>query len=152
MTEPDDERRLRSAFARLREHEIRRTPTLAQLLAREPGDARERRVRWPRIALPLAGAAAAGFVWWIASSAPSPRDARLATGDLPQRFETAPQLPDEAPIALGSLRSPTDVLLAPPLASLPRDFSRSLIPGPPSAPAPGDDRHSGSPAARRFSA
>jgi DNA-binding CsgD family transcriptional regulator len=136
---------------RLREYEAQRAPTLAQLLAREPGDARARRIRWARLALPLAGAAAAGLVWWISTTSPPARDAQLATGGSPQRSEHPPQLPDGAPIALGSLRSPTDVLLAPPLASLPRDFSRSLIPAPRSA-APRGERQSLSSPARRFSA
>jgi len=152
MSERDDDRPLRAAFARLREHEAKRAPALEQLLARKPSDARAQRLRWPRLALPLAGAAAAGLVWWISTSAPSTPGDRLATGDSPQRSEHTPQLPDDAPIALGSLRSPTDVLLAPPLASLPRDFSRSLIPAPRAPASARDEHHSLSSPARRFSA
>jgi len=152
MTESDDERRLRAAFTRLREHEAQRAPTLAQLLARAPDDAHAHRMRWPRLALPLAGAAAAGLVWWISTTSPPARDSRLATGGSPQRGERSPQLPDGAPIALGSLRSPTDVLLAAPLASLPRDFSRSLIPAPRAPASPRGEHQSLSSSARRFSA
>jgi hypothetical protein len=151
MTEREDEDRMRAAFARLREREAQRAPTLAQLLARAPSDARSPRVRWTRLALPLAGAAAAGLVWWISTATPPARDDRFASGDSPQRVERPPLLPADAPIALGSLRSPTDVLLTPPLASLPRDFSRSLIPVPRSA-APRGEHHSLTPPARRFSA
>ncbi|HEU4428559.1 MAG TPA: hypothetical protein VFT98_07380 [Myxococcota bacterium] len=155
MTEREDENRLRAAFARLRAHEARRAPTLAQLLARESSavrDARAHRPRWPRLALPLAGTAATGLVWWISASAPPTPGNRLAAGASPQRIEHLARLPDGAPIALGSLRSPTDVLLAPPLASLPSDFSRSLIPAPRTPASPRGEHRSLSSPVRRFSA
>ncbi len=160
MSERDDERRLRSAFARLREEEAQRAPSLAQVVARAEAARGERSPRrpWLRLALPLGGAAAAGVAWWIATSAaraPSPDPlamdrtpaaARDATGGA-----TAPDATREPPIALGSLRSPTDVLLAPPLPPLSADFSRSLIPAPPESAPPKGDQTRRSPA-RRFPA
>jgi hypothetical protein len=147
MTDRDDERRLQDAFARLREDEARRAPTLAQLLARSRAEERAPRFAWLRVALPLAGAAAAGFVWWIASSAPAPERGELAEAP-PQRLEL--DGPPEAPrvIALGSLRSPTDALLAPPIAAWPSGFSDSLIPAP-AAPATPRDQQSRITPARR---
>lgn len=142
MAEPRDDRgkgdehALRGAFARLRDDEARRAPTLAELVAQANREdaARIPRLAWLRLALPLTGAAMAGFAWWISTSAPQP--------SAPTR--SAPL------IALGSLRSPTDALLALPLPSLGGGFSNSLIPAPPAAPAP--DTHSRTTPARRFSA
>jgi hypothetical protein len=142
----DDDRRLRAAFAQLRDDEARQGASLAQLVARANAAHRRRppvRRRpplreWLRIALPLTAAATAALVWWIATSAPPP-------GPI------SPAAPTHL-IALGSLRSPTDVLLAPPLPSLAPGFSRSLIPAPPEAkPARNDDRSQTLPA-RRFPA
>jgi hypothetical protein len=140
VSERDDERPLRAAFARLREREAAHAPTLAQLLARADGGAtRTPRRGWLRWSLPLAGAAAAGFVWWVSASAP-PRGAEVATTRAPQRLRPARHALREPLIALGSMYSPTDVLLAPPLPSLPSGFSRSLIPAPrePQPPRGGD--------------
>ena len=145
MAEPRDDRgkgdehALRGAFARLRDDEARRAPTLAELLARASREdaARTPRLVWLRLALPLTGAAMAGFAWWISTSAEPLEPARQASG--------APL------IALGSLRSPTDALLASPLPSLGGGFSNSLIPAPPAAPALAPDTHSLTTPARRFS-
>jgi hypothetical protein len=132
MSEREDERRLRAAFTRLREQEVERAPSLAQLLARAEASASRARPIWRRLALPLAGAAALGVAGWLAV-----RPARHADGDLAQAPARAPGAASarawEPPIALGSLRSPTDVLLAPPLPSLSARFSDSLIPAPPAA-------------------
>jgi hypothetical protein len=152
MTERDDDRPLRAAFARLRDHEAQRAPTLAQLLARADATAaRAPRRGWLRLALPLAGAAAAGFVWWISASAP-PRDAEVAGARTPQQLAPARAAQREPLIALGSLRSPTDVLLAPPLPSMPRGFSSSLIPAPREPRPPRAGEQSRIPPARRYPA
>lgn len=139
MSEQRDEagdRALRRAFARLREEEARRAPTLAQLAARAD-DARERaraaRLLRLRFALPLAGAALAAAAWWITASAPPANSSRLATTPPASRQPAAPR---SQLIALGSLRSPTDALLELGMPALPRGLSDSLIPGPPPAPAP----------------
>lgn len=140
MAEPRDDRgkgdehALRGAFARLRDDEAQRAPSLAEVLARASREdaARVPRLAWLRLALPLTGAAMACFAWLISTSAPRPQPARPAPL-----------------IALGSLRSPTDALLAPPLPSLEGGFSNSLIPAPPAAPAP--DTHSRTTPSRRFS-
>lgn len=147
MTERDDESRLQDAFARLREDEARRAPTLAQLVGRARSAAPAPRFAWLRVALPLAGAAAAGFAWWISASAPGPARGELAEAS-PQPLELA--VPVEGPrvIALGSLRSPTDALLAPPIGALPSGFSDSLIPAP-DAPAPPRDQQSRTTPVRR---
>ena len=131
----DDERELRGAFARLRHDEAQRALSLAELVARAAREdaARMPRLAWLRLALPLGGAAMAGFAWWL-STRPAPAAA------------AAPL------IALGSLRSPTDALLASPLPSLGGDFSNSLIPAPPATPAPAPATHSRKTPARRFSA
>ncbi len=133
MTERDDERRLRDAFARLREDEAQRAPSLAQLRARAEASrgARVSRFAWLRLAVPLAGAVAAGFVWWISARAPGIPEPQLAARN-----------PDRRVIAVGSLRSPTDALLASPVAALPSGFSRSLIPAPRIAPAPAPEQQS----------
>jgi hypothetical protein len=133
----DDDHALRGAFARMRDDEAQRAPTLAELVARASREdaARAPRLVWLRLALPLTGAAIAAFAWWISTSALQPSAPTL----------TAPL------IALGSLRSPTDALLASPLPLLGRGFSRSLIPAPPAATAPAPDTHSRSTPARRFS-
>jgi hypothetical protein len=154
VSERDDDRPLRAAFARLREHEARGAPTLAQLLARADASAtRAPRRSWLRWSLPLAGAAAAGFVWWVSAGAPS-RDAELATARAPQQLAPAREAVREPLIALGSLHSPTDVLLAPPLPSIPSGFSRSLIPAPrePRPPQPRGGEQSRTPSVRRFPA
>lgn len=162
MTERDEDRELRAAFARLRDDEAARAPALARLLARTNAAARSRAPRRARLrfTLPLAGAAAAGFAWWTLTGAPLPRNAGLASERRPQLLEsgreTGPsrsRLREVPPIALGSLRSPTDALLAPPIASLPSGFSRSLIPVPlaPSA-QPAGEQQSQSSTVRRFSA
>jgi hypothetical protein len=122
----DDDAKLRDAFARMRADEAQRAPTLAQLLARAERRAARRGPRW---AYPLVGAALAGFVWWVSAAGPA-RDAESATARAPERPATARKAPLAPPIALGSLRSPTDVLLAPPLPSFPRGFSGSAIPAP----------------------
>jgi hypothetical protein len=141
MNEHDDERALRAAFARLREDEAQRAPSLEALLARgEP----TRRRGWLRIAVPLAGAAAASLSLWFALRAPDAPAPQLAAADPPAPLA-------EPVIALGSLRSPTDALLAPPLAGLSREFSASLIPAPAPPPASGD-AHSFSTPLRRFRA
>lgn len=147
MTDHDDERPLREAFAQLRADEAQRAPRLAQLAARARAeDERATRSPWLRVALPLAGAAAAGFAWWISAGAPSAVRGDLA--ELPARAQL--DAPDGVPrvIALGSLRSPTDALLAPPLAALPSGFSDSLIPAP-AEPASLHDQQSRVTPARR---
>jgi hypothetical protein len=152
VTERDDERPLRAAFARLRDDESRRAPTLAQLLARADTSApRAPRRSWLRLSLPLAGAAAAGLVWWISTGAPV-RDADRATARAPQQLAPTREPPREPLIALGSLRSPTDVLLAPPLPSIPSGFSGSLIPAPREVQPPRGGEQSRIPSARRFPA
>lgn len=132
------ERNLRSAFARLRDDEAPRAPTLVELVARANREdaARTPRLAWLRLALPLTGAAMAAFAWWISASAPQP----------------APRAPQAPLIALGSLHSPTDALLASPLASLPRGFSGSLIPAPSQSLAAPANSHSRAVPARRFPA
>ena len=142
-----------AAFSRLREDEAQRAPTLAQLRARvdESSTARAPRLAWLRVGMPLAGAAAAGFVWWIAVRAPAHDGSQLAAPH-PQRLELEILAESQRVIALGSLRSPTDALLAPPIAALPGGFSNSLIPAPRVAPAaPGEQRSQAAPA-RRYSA
>jgi hypothetical protein len=154
VSEREDDRPLRAAFARLREQEAAHAPTLAQLRARaDAGATRAPRRSGLRWSLPLAGAAAAGFLWWISASAPS-RNAEIAAARAPQRLAPAREALREPLIALGSLRSPTDVLLAPPLPSIPSGFSRSLIPAPrePRPPQPRGGEHSRAPTARRFPA
>ncbi len=133
-----DERNLRSAFARLRNDEAPRAPTLAELVARANREdaARVPRLAWLRLALPLTGAAMTAFAWWISASAPQP----------------APPAARPPLIALGSLQSPTDALLASPLASLPRGFSGSLIPSPSGSLAAPANSHSRAVPARRFPA
>jgi len=152
VNERDDDRPLRAAFARLREREAARAPTLAQLVARADASAnRAPRRGWLRLSLPLAGAAAAGFVWWISAGAPS-RDAEHASSRAPQQLVPARDALREPLIALGSLRSPTDVLLAPPLPRVPSGFSRSLIPAPREPLPPRGGEQSRTPSARRFPA
>jgi hypothetical protein len=151
VSSEDGERRLRDAFGRLRAEEARGAPTLAQLVARaeRARPPRERQRVWLRLALPLASACAAGLALWLGygarpGDAPPSADASLA------RLEAALAPSAERAIPLGSLRSPTDALLAPPLATLGAgDFSRSLIPAPPVAPPPTDERQSRTPATRR---
>ncbi|HEY8122217.1 MAG TPA: hypothetical protein VII78_12930 [Myxococcota bacterium] len=146
MTERDPERRLRDAFARLRADEAARAPTLAPLLerARELAAPQRASAAWLRVALPLAGAAAASLAWWILASAPAPDAARSRARALRAELR---------PIALGSLRSPTDGLLASPLPALPSGFSQSLIPAPRVSPtAPRGEHSSQAAPARRFSA
>ncbi len=153
MTDHDDEQRLHAAFARLREDESQGAPTLARLRARadERSTGRAPRLAWLRFALPLTGAAAAGFVWWIAVRAPTHDGSQLAAPN-PQHLELAALAESQRVIALGSLRSPTDALLAPPIAALPSGFSNSLIPAPRVAPAaPGEQQSQAAPA-RRYSA
>ena len=154
MSEPrdaqkrDDDHQLRAAFARLREDEARQGASLAQLLAR--ADAAHRaspprlgvRARaWLRIALPLTAAASAALLWWISASAPWREPIERAETTAPARL-----------IALGSLRSPTDVLLAPPLPSLAPSFSGSLIPAPRAAEPRHESDRSQTQPARRFPA
>ena len=136
--EDPDDRNLRSAFARLRNDEAPRAPTLAELVARANREdaARTPRLAWLRLALPLTGAAMAAFAWWISASAPQP----------------APPAAQTPLIALGSLHSPTDSLLALPLPSLPRGFSGSLIPAPAQSLAAPANSHSRAVPARRFPA
>jgi hypothetical protein len=151
MSSEDDERRLRDAFGRLRAEEERSAPTLAQLVARaERARApRTRQRAWQRLALPLAGASAAALALWLAlgagpGEAPPRADASLA------QLEAALAPSAERAIPLGSLRSPTDALLAPPLAALGGgEFSRSLIPAPPVAAPASGDRQSRTPLTRR---
>jgi len=152
VSERDDDRPLRAAFARLREREAAHAPTLAQLRARADASAsRAPRRSWLRWSLPLAGAAAAGFVWWISASPPS-RETEVAAARAPQRVAPVREAPRDLPIALGSLHSPTDVLLAPPLPRVPSGFSRSLIPAPREAQPPRGGEQSRTPTARRFPA
>ena len=150
MTTRDDERRLRDAFARLRSEEERSAPTLAQLVARAESAraARSGPHTWLRIALPLAGASAA-LALWLALGARPPETPPAADASLAQ-LEAALSPSAERPIALGSLRSPTDALLAAPLATLRAgDFSRSVIPAPPVAAPRAQDRQSRTPLTRR---
>jgi hypothetical protein len=121
-------------------------------VARAEAERAERAVHrpWLRFALPLAGAAAAATVWWISTGAP-PAPADLAANARAPGAVPAHAALREPPIALGSLRSPTDVLLAPPLPPLSADFSRSLIPAPPESAPPNGDQSRRSPA-RRFPA
>jgi hypothetical protein len=150
MTKGDDERRLRDAFARLRSEEGRSAPTLAQLVARaeRARAARSGPRAWLRIALPLAGASAA-IALWLALGARPPETPPAADASLAQ-LEAALAPRAERPIALGSLRSPTDALLAPPLATLRAgDFSRSVIPAPPVAATQAQERQSRTPLIRR---
>jgi hypothetical protein len=145
VTDRDDERPLRDAFTRLREDEARRAPKLAQLLARARADEeRAPRFAWLRVALPLAGASAAAFAVWISSSTPVRDSAVIASAD-PQQLELEALRTTPGPIALGSLRSPTDALLAPPIGALSGGFSRSLIPAPPLKPPPSDQHSLGRP-------
>ena len=121
MSEPD--RELRAAFAALRDEETRSAPGLEALLARE----RTPRARWLPFALPAATAACALAVWWLAATPPG--------AQRPPPVPAAGALP---PIALGSLRAPTDALLSLPGTGLLRALPPSLIPGPPlpAEPAP----------------
>ncbi len=128
MNDPD--RDLRSAFAALRDEEAHSAPSLAQLLAREPAP----RARWLAFALPAATAACALAVWWLAATPP---------GALRSPFAPAASAPP--PIALGSLRGPTDALLSLPGTDPLRALPPSLIPGPP-LPSEGAPSH---PAERR---
>ena len=144
MTERDDDRELHVAFARLREDEAQRPPALEALLAGADAQRAPRR-RWLRVALPLAGAVAASAALWITTRAPEPASQRAAEAPLPQGLGGR-----EPVIALGSLRSPTDALLAPPLASLSLDFSESLIPAPDPPTTPASDSHSLASPPRRF--
>jgi hypothetical protein len=145
MNERDDERELRTAFARLREDEAQRAPSLEALLARAEAK-RARRGSWLRVALPLAGAVAASAALWLATRALEPGEPDLAVATV-----SPEQLGGREPlIALGSLRSPTDALLAPPLASFSLEFSDSLIPAPDSPTTPASESHSLAAPPRRF--
>jgi hypothetical protein len=133
VSERDDEGRLRDAFARLRSAEAQRAPTLAQLRARtgQRVVARGPRLAWLRIALPLAAASTAALALWIGSGTPDGSAEPPLAAVPPQQLEQGARPKTPGPIALGSLRSPTDALLAPPLGALPSGFSHSLIPAPP---------------------
>jgi hypothetical protein len=144
MNPRDDERELRAAFARLREDEAQRAPSLEALLART-GASRAQRRPWLRVALPVASAFAASAALWLATRAPEPAPPQLAS-----RVASPPLDSRARVIPLGSLRSPTDALLASPLSGISRGFSESLIPAPESVTTPARDSHSFTTPPRRF--